>query len=451
MKQKTLGLKLSLGGIVVVLVGVILLWQATPAATTPLDLSDWEGTSPGVRLSTTSTNRAIAPVIAYSPNGTTLAVAYLHNTGSFYTPYIRISTNDGASWSTPTRVVPGSTINSTAIDVSVDANNKIHLVWVENSGLGQPTTLRYANNVSGSWVPQQLSQATAATAAMVGPRILAQSNTRLDVVWAQVFPDTQPQLNIVHKRSNNGGSSWGSLNPVAITAPNSFNPALASTTDGAINVVWEEAIIEPPNNEFTRIRYARGTGTGLTPSWAFNPANPINIADPDVDQANRPAIVALGNTLYVAYNNRDGGEDLQEVYLTSCSTNCTSQTSWVSHPNNPISGGPIGANTQDPFYVIPTMITYDSCVAVYYHGLDLDPNHELEVIFGVNSCTSWAGNIDQATDFDDRATNPRISSNGEWIQLVFELRDPDTGDVQVYYRRREVPVQGVFLPFLRKP
>ncbi|MBK9051334.1 MAG: exo-alpha-sialidase [Chloroflexi bacterium] len=450
MKRKSLSHNLLLGGLMLGLVGLILLLKVTPAATTPLVLSDWEGTSPGIRLSTTNNNKAIAPVIAYSPDGSTLAVAYLHNIGSFSTPYIRISTNDGASWSTPTRVVPGSTINSTSIDVSVDGNNKIHLVWTENISLGQQTILHYANNVSGSWVTQQLSQATAVTAAMVEPRILANSNNRLDVVWGQVFPDTQPQLNIMHKRSNNGGSSWGSTNPVAITAPNSFNPALTLTTDGAIHVVWEEAIIEPPNVEFTRLRYARGTGTGLTPSWAFNPADPINIADPDVDQAARPAIVALGNTLYVAYNNRDGGEDLQEVYLTSCSTNCTSQASWVSHPNNPISGGPIGANTQDPFFVIPTMTTYDSCVAVYYHGLDLEPNHELEVVFGVNSCTGWGGNIDQATDFNVRTTNPRISSDGEWLQLVFELRDPDTGDVQVYYRRREIPRPGVFLPFIRR-
>jgi hypothetical protein len=431
----------------------------TPAATAPLDLSDWEGTPPGIRLSTTSSNKAIAPTIAYSPDGSTLAVVYLHHTGSFYTPYVRISTNDGVSWTSPTRVVPGSTVNSTALDVTVDANSKVHLVWLENSGLGQPTTLYYANNVSGSWAVQTLSQTTSAFgAAMVAPRIVASSNNRLDVVWSQVFPEAQTQLNILHKRSPNGGSSWSSNpNPVAITAPNSFSPALAITPDGKLHVVWEEAIIEPPNNEFSRIRYARGTvvGTNTTSSWEFNAANPINIADPSVDEAARPAIVAQGNTLYVSYSYRYGGVQpgdpvFQELYLTSCSADCTNQASWISDPDNPISGGPVGVNTQDPFFLIPSMVTYGNCLAAYFHGLDGDPNHALEVIWGTNRCTGWGSDLDQATNFNTRALYPRMATDGSWLHLVYELRNQSTGDIQIYYRRRVPPQPELYLPLVMR-
>ncbi|MCL4869694.1 MAG: glycoside hydrolase [Anaerolineae bacterium] len=446
--------------LLLVLLGMVSLIQVAPAASAPEALGDWEGTPPGVHLSTT-TGRAIAPAIAYSADGSTLAVVYLQHTGSFYTPYVRISTNDGVSWNGPTRVVPGSTVNGTAVDVAVDANNRVHIVWLENAGLGQLTRLYYANNVSGSWsAPQTLSQATSAvSAAMVSPRIVASSNNRLDVVWSQVFPDTQFQLNILHKRSANGGGSWSTNpNPVAITGPNSFNPSLAITTDGKLHVVWEEAIIEPPNNEFSRIRYARGTvtGTNTTSSWEYNAANPINIADPSIDEAARPDIVAQGNTLFVAYSYRYGGAQpgepvWQEVYVTSCSSNCTNAASWVSHPSNPISGSaPVGVNTQDPFFIIPSMISYGTCVAVYYHGLDGDPNHSLEVVWGSNSCGGWGSNLDRATDFNTRTLYPRLTTDGQWFQLVFELRNPANGDIQIYYRRRELPQPGVFLPFIRR-
>lgn len=442
--------RISLVGLGLFLLALVWLLQVTPAQTAP---EDWEGTAPGTLLSTPGTQKAIAPAVAYSPDGSVLAVTYLRYTGSFYTPYARISSNDGSTWTAPTAISPSSTVNATWVDVTVDSNNKVHVVWLENITLGQPSTVYYSNNVSGSWSSAQVLVQTTSVfqAAVVAPRIVASAGNKLDVIWSQVFPDTQPQLNIVHRRSNNSGTSWGTLNPVAITNPNSFNPQLAISDDGKIHVVWEEVVLVPPD-DFSEIRYAQGTvsGGGTVPSWNYNPSSPINLAHSSIDQATRPAVVAYGNKVYVAYNNRDGGEEAQEIWLTSCTTNCTVESNWISHPQNPISGAPIGANTQDPFYVIAAMILYDNCLAIYYHGTDGNASHPTEVIFGVNSCTGWGGHVDRVTEFNTRATYPRIAGDGTWLQLVFELRNEQTGDIQIYHRRRPVPDVLLAMPLNRR-
>lgn len=447
--------KWSLGLLGFFLLSLIWGLQVTPAKMAPEDIGDWEGTAPGNLLSTPGNNDAISPAIAYSPDGTVLAAVYLQYTGSFFTPYVRLSTNDGGSWSAPTAVSTSSTVNANWVDVTIDSNNKVHIVWLENTTLGQPSTVYYSNNIAGSWSGAQILVQTTSIfqAAVIAPRIVASPGNKLDVVWSQVFPDTQPQLNIMHRRSNNNGTSWGTLNPVAITAPNSFNPILAVSADGKIHVVWEEVEIVPPNLDYGRVRYAQGvvSGSGTTPSWNYNASNPINLAHSSIDQASRPTIVAIGNKLYVAYNNRDGGEEAQEVWLTSCTVSCTSAANWISHPMNPVSGDPIGANTQDPFYVIPDLVTYDNCLAAYYHGTDGNASHPTEVAFGVNSCTGWGGHVDRATEFNTRATYPRITSDGNWLQLVFELRDyPQTGDIQIYHRRRPVPDVLLAMPLNRR-
>ena len=283
---------------------------------------------------------------------------------------------------------------------------------------------------------------------MVAPRIVASTGNKLDVVWSQIVSGTQTQLDIFHRRSNNNGTNWGTANSVANTNPYSNNPVVAVSTDGKIHLVWEEVEFVPPNLDYSRVRYAQGTvsGGGTEPSWTYNASNPINLAHSSVEQATRPAIVAIGNKLDVAYNNRDGGGNAKEVWLTSCTVNCTSATNWISHPANPISGGPVGANTQDPFYVIPSMAAYDNCLAVYYHGTDGNGSHPTEVIFGVNSCTGWGGHVDRATEFNTRATYPRLASDGTWLQLVFEKRNENPDSIQVYYRRRPVPDILLALP-----
>lgn len=436
--------------LMLVVLGLILALQINPAQTAPEGLSDWEGNPPGTRLSANSNNGALAPAIAYSPNGSTLAAVYLHNLGAFKTPFVRISTNDGGSWTNPTRVVPGSSVDATNVDIAIDAANKVHIVWIELNSAGQTATLRYANNSSGSWVSQTLSQINYGfnSPGMSRPRLLPGASNSLDVVWSENYPNAQTNNpNVLHIRSTNGGTSWGAKNLVASTVAYSLNPDVGRTSDGKLHVVWEEAYVVP--TESSVIRYAFGSVSGTTSSWTFNPANPINLANGHSDYAVRPAITTEGNTVHVIYNNRDGGDQAQKLELISCATNCGNGANWTFSSSNPITGGLVGANTQDPFNLIPSIAWGGSCMMVYYHGTDRNASHPLEVIFGSHGCGGWNGD-DRATDFNTRATYPDVASDGDWLQLVYELRNETTGDIQIYYRRRPVPTPGVFLPLLMR-
>ncbi|MBP7999345.1 MAG: hypothetical protein V9G20_06890 [Candidatus Promineifilaceae bacterium] len=442
------GPMLALGAI---FVGVILLVQVRPGYSAPTVTPNWPGTPPGVLLSTGAVNGAIDPWVAYSPDGSTLAVVYLHDVGAIHTPYVRISTDDGTTWNGPTRIVANSTVDATTLNLTVDANNKVHVVWLEQNEVAQTTTLRYANNSSGSWVAQTLSEVNYSFNApgMTAPRIRASGSNVLDVVWSQNFPHPQNNnLNVVHMRSITGGSSWGGVNPVAITSEYSLNPVFAQTTNGKLHVVWEELVLDPPLT-YSRIRYAEGTVSGTGSSWIFNPVSPINLAEGDSDFGVRPAIAALGNMLYVVYTNRDGGDNNQPVFLTTCDASCSNFANWHSSPDNPISGAPVGANTQDPYYVIPAIVSSGACVHVYYHGTDGITGHTTEVIWGVSSCNSWNQFVDRGSEFEARSMYPRLASDGEWLQLVYELRVSGQ-PIQIYHRQRVPPAFGIFLPVTKK-
>lgn len=437
--------------------GLIAAIWVYPAQTAPQDIGDWElPLAPGTRLSTTSNNNSLVPAIAYSPDGSVLAVVYMYNVGSFKTPYVRISADDGVSWNAPTRVFPGSSVDTISVDIAVDSANKVHIVWFEQNNDSDTATLRYANNSSGSWSTQILSQITYGPnrPGMSRPRIVTSGPNNVDVVWGESYPNPQTSnLNMLHLRSVTGGSSWGAKNLVANTLFSSQNPDIARTGDGKLHLVWEETLVTGPNpdDEINYVRYAVGTVNSTTSTWTYNPVTPINLAQGQSTRAVRPAIIAENNTVHVIYTDREGGEQGQELALVSCSTNCGNFSNWAFSASNPITGGPVGANTQDPFYLIPSLALGSGCVMAYYHGTDGDPNHTTEFITGVNSCGGWSADIDRATEYDTRATYPDVASDGVWLQLVYEIRDATNG-IQIYHRRRTVPDSDnrVFLPLLKR-
>ncbi|MGD2050384.1 MAG: hypothetical protein PVH03_12845, partial [Chloroflexota bacterium] len=74
-----------------------------------------------------------SPVMAYSPNGGQLIIAYNHwvTDEDNRDPYYSLSTNHGQSWTGLAPIHADPDANAGFVDLAFDVNNQAHSIWVD--------------------------------------------------------------------------------------------------------------------------------------------------------------------------------------------------------------------------------------------------------------------------------------------------------------------------------
>jgi len=412
-----------------------------PAASYP----NWDAAE---KISQTSgITDAIQPSISASATGAKVIVVYygvLNNNNSDRDVYYTTSTNFGNTWPTKARIhqSSGSATDSSFVDVAITPNNKGHAVWIEEFSNVPRLVYKYENNWGNNSTNLVTISAPATPIVMADPKIVAKSNNRLDVVWAQGEPTTN--VNIYHAYSTSStGSSWQGIAPIIDTSDSSRIPDIAIDASGVYHVVWEEG------PDPTKIFYLRGVPSGNAVNWSV--ALPINISQKSIPgnttAATQPRIYADGNVLHVTYTNYiNTGQ--QFVHHLQCNGNCSNLANWIS-VGNPISGQVLGAKALDPFDVVSTIGQAGRCTYVYFHGIQGDVGQNNERIWGTNSCGNWGASArDQVTDSEIRSINPAMTSaNNWWLFLTYEQVSNDGNLREIYFTRNQ---PAIYLPTVLK-
>ncbi len=403
----------------------------------PLLAPQWHTSPPGQRLSTGAPG-ADGPVMAISPDGSKIMVAYNYRvTGPTNRDPYTVEF-DGQAWSAPIPVVISAGSDSAQVALTYDANNVAHLVW-EEPGYG----LGYMRYNGSEWV--DFSFVAELTERIIGASISATGSQTLDVVYS-ARPGATQNPNIYHSRSTNGGASWSTPVAIAQTAPTSQAPKIAHDAGGRPHVVWQETTAAPG----FAVHYTRGL------PWS----TPITIS-PGIQNARRPALAIAGNTVHVAFTNSvsiNNNDFDQWATYTRCSNNCSAPASW-SAPLN-ASGQPVRVNTSAPSDLIASIVHHQACTYIFFHGYI--PNVTTnEVVWNVNSCDGWAaGGRSQVTGHDMRGIYPQAVMRGDTIHLVYEW--VQGANRQIYTMRGAIneggggspgPAgpDGVYLPFIARP
>jgi hypothetical protein len=204
--------------------------------------------------------------------------------------YHKRSTDGGATWGGDTRLTSNASV-STYPCVAV-AGSAVHVVWNDSrdgnsevyykrSGDGGTTwgsDTRLTNNASVSWYP---------SVAVVGSAV--------QVVWQD---DRDGNREIYHKRSTDGGTTWGSDTRLTNNASSSQYPSVAFA-GSAVHVVWQDD--RDGNGE---IYFKRSTDGGAT--WDSDTRLTNNASS-----SMYPSVTVAGPRVHVVwYDGRDGNAEV---------------------------------------------------------------------------------------------------------------------------------------------
>jgi hypothetical protein len=227
-----------------------------------------------------------APAVAVSGNN--VHVVWSDNSpGNFEILYSR-STDGGGDFGDNMNI-SHTAGDSSAPAVAVSGNN-VHVVWHDNS-LGN-LEIFYSRSRDGGVTfsePQTMSR----TAGNSSAPAVAASGDNVYVVWGV---DNSPEagLNILYRRSRDGGANFGSTMNISDTAGNSSAPAVAASGDN-VYVVWG---VDNSPGKF--VLYRRSTDGGA------NFGSTMNINEASGLRVDAPAVAASGDNVYVVWCDSSG-------------------------------------------------------------------------------------------------------------------------------------------------
>ena len=164
------------------------------------------------------------------------------------------STDGGASFSDYS-VADNLTVNQQAVtgctsdvQIAVGANDTIHLLWANENAQIQDLIATYAVDTaqafSGTASFPETGFLNLSNTASHTPQMAVDTNGNIDVVWMGDFQQNGAPEAVYFSRSADGGNTFA--NPVAITSPpgsgaNASLPQIAAESNGAIDVIWQQA------------------------------------------------------------------------------------------------------------------------------------------------------------------------------------------------------------------
>ena len=233
-----------------------------------------------------------------------------------------VSSNNGASWSSSTRIETGGR-NANPV---VDSNGNVSVFY--NTGnsikMARPAAKGYSISTVANTVALQPRKAE--YRANIYPAAGVDSNGNLYVAWAD-GRNAGRGNDIMYSRSVNGGQSWST--PVALntdgTSADQLMPALAVSASGRVTVMWLDNRNDAGNVNYDVYMASSSDGVnfGANQRVSSVSSNPYNDARTQGTMIGDYFALAAGNGVtYGAWTDtRNNNEDIYLAHITSASDN----------------------------------------------------------------------------------------------------------------------------------
>lgn len=225
-----------------------------------------------------------------SSDGNTVLVTWTDNRDGNKEIYIKRSTDGGISWGSDVRLINNSAISDFP-SVSF-AGNIGHLVWREfRDG---PPQIYYKRSTDGgnTWGTDTRIVNTSGNAEYAS---VSASGANVNITWSD---DRNTDIELYHKRSTDGGTTWGTDTRLTNSAGNSdYSSVIASGV--YVHVVWQDE-----RNGNQQIYYKQSTNSGVT--WGADTRLTNNSFN-----SYQPSIGFSGQVLQVLWEDtRDGNSEI---------------------------------------------------------------------------------------------------------------------------------------------
>ena len=181
------------------------------------------------------------------------------------------------------------------------SGDTVHVVWTDNLDGNDEICHKRSTDGGATWgSDQRLTNADrrswCPSVAVVGAKVHVVWEDNRDIDWYDVY----------YKRSTDGGATWGGDTKLS-TNGLAFGPSVAAIGD-TVHVVWDGLPSETPG-EPLEVYYARSTDGGVT--WD----SVTRLTNAPEDYAWQPAVAAAGAGVHIAwYDGRNGPANPAEIY-----------------------------------------------------------------------------------------------------------------------------------------
>ena len=176
------------------------------------------------------------PAFAIAPDDS-LHVVWRESVSSNREIYYKKSTNGGTNWAGSKRLTWNPS-ESNIPDITVDLNNKIHVVWIDDSPGSDEVFYKSSTSGGVNWSASK--RLTWHSWSCSSPNIAVGPPNVIHLAWYNYVSSTNPE--IFYKSSENGGTSWLATKRLTWNSSWSGRPVLAIDSGTNVHMVWEESI-----------------------------------------------------------------------------------------------------------------------------------------------------------------------------------------------------------------
>ena len=171
--------------------------------------------------------------------------------------YYKRSMDGGTSWTSSQRLTRTSGLSNVP-DIAVDSSGNLHVVWDDNTPGSVEIYYKKSTDVGTSWTSSQ--RLTWTSGGSFVPAIGVDSADDLHVVWRDYTPGN---YDIYHKSSTDGGDHWTTSRRLTWNSGDSYVRSIGVDSAAGLYIIWND---DSPGN--MEIYHKRSTDGGA--SWGTN-------------------------------------------------------------------------------------------------------------------------------------------------------------------------------------
>jgi hypothetical protein len=286
---------------------------------------------------------------------------------------------------------------------------------------------------------------------------IAVSGSMVHVVWED---DRDFAMDIYHKRSTDGGTSWGADNNIAPNLPSSQFPSVAAS-GSTVHVTWEDW----QDGVYTDIYYIRSTNEGT--DWG----SPTSITNAAPSWQINNTLAVSGANVHVAWTDYRNGFPWCDIYharstdsgvMWSSNTRLTYELQNSTSPSIAVSGTDVhiarwrghylrstdnGTSWRpETYFTTDTLYVGNPSIAVSGANIHLawqsgQGNDEIYYSRSTDGGVSWSSPPINISNNPDTSEFPSIAVAGPTVHVVWtDYRD---GNAEIYYARNPTGNSGV--------
>jgi hypothetical protein len=310
------------------------------------------------------------------------------------------STDGGDSWGEDTRLT-NDPAYSWRPSVSV-FNSVVHVIW-EDLRDGAYSEIYYKRSTDGGVSWEADTRLTNNSANSTNSSISV-SGQIVQVVWQD---QRDGNYEIYHKRSSDGGVTWGVDTRLTNNSATSAYPSV-SISGQVVHVVWQD--LRDGNLE---IYYKRSTDGGV--SWEAD-TRLTNI--PAVSES--PSVSVSGQVVHVVWHDNNNGGNYEIYYKRSTDGGAT----WEADTR--LTNAPGGSYN-------PSVCMFGSNVHVVWYDYRISSgNAEIYHKRSTDGGVSWEADT-QLTNAPNSSWNASVAVSGQIVHVVWQ--DGRDGNYEIYYKR----------------